>query len=154
AREKVAVRTALAELSDGYATVLRLYYFDQWSVRQIAAHLSISVATVKWRLHRGRHLLREQLAHIPGSVPVFSEVERAQGGRPIQRRSRNRIGSLLQAAQGRRRNYDPEPERTAAAGRAGRGNRRLPRGRARGQPRQYTATRREKEGHRRGSGPL
>jgi RNA polymerase sigma-70 factor (ECF subfamily) len=55
------LRRAVAQLPAPFQTVLRLYYFEEWSVAQIAAFLSLTANTVKWRLHQGRHLLRAHL---------------------------------------------------------------------------------------------
>jgi RNA polymerase sigma factor (sigma-70 family) len=100
ASEQGAVRSALAQLPPEHETVLRLYYFEQWSVRQIAAHLSIPTATVKWRLHRGRHLLRERLTQRPASASGLDELIGAPRGRPIQKGS----GSLRGRHRALRRN--------------------------------------------------
>ncbi|HXG66288.1 MAG TPA: RNA polymerase sigma factor [Blastocatellia bacterium] len=52
---------ALAGLPDDYALALRLRYLDEMPLKRIAAFLGAPVSTVKWRLHRGRELLREQV---------------------------------------------------------------------------------------------
>ena len=53
---------AVNELGDDYWIVLRLRYWEEWPVGQIAAFLSLPVTTVKWRLHYARELLRRRLA--------------------------------------------------------------------------------------------
>lgn len=58
AAERQAVRTAFLKLPAEHALVLRLYYYEGWSVRRIADHLRVPATTVKWRLHRGRRLLQ------------------------------------------------------------------------------------------------
>jgi RNA polymerase sigma-70 factor (ECF subfamily) len=85
ASEQSAIRSALAQLPPEHQAVLRLYYFEQWSVRQIAAQLEIPAATVKWRLHRGRHLMRERLTQWPASSWNRGELTGARRGRPIQK---------------------------------------------------------------------
>lgn len=53
---------AFAELGADYQTVLRLRYWEEWSVGQIAAFLSLPLTTIKWRLHYARELLRRRLS--------------------------------------------------------------------------------------------
>jgi RNA polymerase sigma-70 factor (ECF subfamily) len=55
------VRNALAELPADYATAMSLRFLDEMPLRRIAAFLGVSVSTVKWRLHRGKQLLRAKL---------------------------------------------------------------------------------------------
>lgn len=45
-----------------YRTVLYLYYYEQYSTAEIAAILSISAATVRTRLARGREMLKTILS--------------------------------------------------------------------------------------------
>jgi RNA polymerase sigma-70 factor (ECF subfamily) len=55
------VRLALESLPAEYALVLRLRFFDEMPLKRIAAFLGVAVSTVKWRVHRGKQLLRERL---------------------------------------------------------------------------------------------
>ncbi len=55
------VNAALEDLADDYALALRLRYFDEMPLKRIAAFLGVAVSTVKWRVHRGKKLLRERL---------------------------------------------------------------------------------------------
>ena len=55
------VNGALEGVPDDYALVLRLRYFDEMPLKRIAAFLGVAVSTVKWRVHRGKKLLRERL---------------------------------------------------------------------------------------------
>lgn len=52
---------AVHKLSYIYREVITLYYFNEMNVREIAGHLQMSDNTVKARLSRGRHLLKELL---------------------------------------------------------------------------------------------
>jgi RNA polymerase sigma-70 factor, ECF subfamily len=52
---------ALEEMPAEYALVLRLRFFDEMPLERIAAFLGVPVSTVKWRVHRGKALLRERL---------------------------------------------------------------------------------------------
>jgi RNA polymerase sigma-70 factor (ECF subfamily) len=55
---------ALATLPDDYALVLRLRFFDGMLLQRIAAVLDVPVSTVKWRVFRGKQLLREAVDHL------------------------------------------------------------------------------------------
>jgi RNA polymerase sigma-70 factor (ECF subfamily) len=52
---------ALDNIPADYALVLRLRYVDEMPLKRVAAFLGISLATTKWRVHRGKLLLREQV---------------------------------------------------------------------------------------------
>ena len=52
---------ALAAVPDDYALVLRLRFFDGMPLARIAAFLDVPVSTVKWRVFRGKQLLREAI---------------------------------------------------------------------------------------------
>ena len=56
-----AVREAVGALSPRNRAATLLFYYDQLSVREVAASLGLSVAAVKTRLHRSRAELREEL---------------------------------------------------------------------------------------------
>jgi len=53
---------AFGALGEDYQTVLRLRYWEEWSVGQIASFLSLPITTIKWRLHYGREVLRRRLS--------------------------------------------------------------------------------------------
>lgn len=55
------VRHALEDLPADYALVLRLRFFDEMPLKRIAAFLGVAISTVKWRVHRGKQLLRGRL---------------------------------------------------------------------------------------------
>jgi RNA polymerase sigma-70 factor (ECF subfamily) len=57
---------ALEKVPHDYALVLRLRFFDQMPLKRIAAFLGVPLSTVKWRLHRGKKLLREQIEDLRG----------------------------------------------------------------------------------------
>ena len=69
---------AFGTLGEEYQTVLRLRYWEEWSVGQIAAFLSLPLTTVKWRLHYSREVLRRRL-----SQPKKIEKEEDYGKFPI-----------------------------------------------------------------------
>ncbi len=53
--------TAVAKLPLKYKTVVHLFYYEDMSVKQISACLSLNESTVKSRLKRGREQLKEIL---------------------------------------------------------------------------------------------
>jgi RNA polymerase sigma-70 factor, ECF subfamily len=55
------VREGLAALPDEFQLVLTLRYWAEMPMERIAAFTGLSLSTIKWRLHRGRALLRERL---------------------------------------------------------------------------------------------
>jgi len=57
--EQQRVFKALSELPESCRTVLHLFYFEDYSVKQISEMLGISEAATKMRLSRGRSLMRE-----------------------------------------------------------------------------------------------
>jgi RNA polymerase sigma-70 factor (ECF subfamily) len=62
ALEHLAVRGALAELTSEDRRLVRLRYDEDLTQADIAVFLDIPEGTVKVRLHRLRHKLREELA--------------------------------------------------------------------------------------------
>ena len=52
---------AVMQLPDKYKTVIYLYYYEGYSVREIAAAMGRSEGTVKSWLHRARRLLKQRL---------------------------------------------------------------------------------------------
>ena len=56
-----SIGAALEQVPAEYQTALRLRYFEEWPVAQIADFLSLPETTVKWRLHQGRRAVRRQL---------------------------------------------------------------------------------------------
>jgi RNA polymerase sigma-70 factor (ECF subfamily) len=55
---------ALANVPEDYALVLRLRFLDEMPLNRIAACLDVTLSTVKWRVFRGKALLREQLERL------------------------------------------------------------------------------------------
>jgi RNA polymerase sigma-70 factor (ECF subfamily) len=52
---------ALENIPAEYALALRLKFLDEMPLRHIAAFLNVPVSTVKWRIHKGKELLRKQV---------------------------------------------------------------------------------------------
>jgi RNA polymerase sigma-70 factor (ECF subfamily) len=55
------LKLALDNVPPEYALVLRLRFLDEMPLRRIAAFVGVPVSTVKWRVHKGKELLREQV---------------------------------------------------------------------------------------------
>ncbi len=60
-RDARAVLDALLELPEKYKTAIYLYYYEGYSVREIARASGNPEGTVKAWLHRGRRLLKQYL---------------------------------------------------------------------------------------------
>ena len=56
------VRTALGRVPKRDAEILLLKYTEDWSYRDLAAHLGTTESAVQTRLHRARQRLRGELA--------------------------------------------------------------------------------------------
>jgi RNA polymerase sigma-70 factor (ECF subfamily) len=67
---------ALENLPADYALVLRLRFFDEMPLKRIAAFMGVPVSTVKWRAHRGKQLLREQVEFLRRRGEKWKEIER------------------------------------------------------------------------------
>ncbi|MBW3622366.1 MAG: bifunctional nuclease family protein [Armatimonadetes bacterium] len=66
---------AMQTLTEADRAAAQLFYFEQWSVQEIARALGISVAAVKVRLHKARKQLRERLS------PLYPEMMPSGSGR-------------------------------------------------------------------------
>jgi RNA polymerase sigma-70 factor (ECF subfamily) len=60
------LKLALDQLPGDYALALKLRFLDEMPLKRIAAFLGINVSTVKWRLFRGKQLLRAQVNRFRG----------------------------------------------------------------------------------------
>lgn len=56
------VNRKLDQLPGEYGILLRMYYLNELSYKQISALTGLAQSTLKWRLHQGRKLLKAQLA--------------------------------------------------------------------------------------------
>jgi RNA polymerase sigma-70 factor (ECF subfamily) len=75
--ETAWVRAAVDALEDGYRLILKLRFYDEMPLKRIAVFLDLPLSTVKWRLHRAKRLLREQLS--PRSVPAAKPAKSRTG---------------------------------------------------------------------------
>ena len=74
------VLRAVDSLSPKTRAATLLFYYEQLTVREIAATLGISVAAVKGRLHKARNRLRDLLADVK---PGFSATDANKEERPM-----------------------------------------------------------------------
>ena len=72
------LRLALESVPADYALVLRLRFFDEMPLKRIAAFLGAPLSTVKWRIHRGKHLLREQIQLLRQRGEKWKEIKNSQ----------------------------------------------------------------------------
>jgi RNA polymerase sigma-70 factor (ECF subfamily) len=59
--EEAWVRAAVDALDENHRLILKLRFYDEMPLKRIADFLDLPLTTVKWRLHRAKHLLREKL---------------------------------------------------------------------------------------------
>lgn len=52
---------ALDKIPDDHAEIIRLYYFDRFSYKEIARLLKLNIGTVKSRLNRAKEYLRKEM---------------------------------------------------------------------------------------------
>ena len=64
AREEL--QSAMEKVPRDYALALRLHFLDDMPLKRIAFFLGVSLATVKWRIHSGKKLLRAQFGALTG----------------------------------------------------------------------------------------
>ena len=62
AEEHEDLRMALDRLPEPYGIVLKMRFFDALPLHRIGAFLDLPVSTIKWRVFRGKQLLKEELA--------------------------------------------------------------------------------------------
>lgn len=72
------LKLALETVPADYALVLRLRFFDEMPLRRIAAYLGAPLSTVKWRIHRGKQLLREQIELLRQRGETWKEIEKLE----------------------------------------------------------------------------
>jgi RNA polymerase sigma-70 factor (ECF subfamily) len=67
---------ALDDIPRDYALALRLHFLDEMPLKRIAGFLGVSLATVKWRIHRGKKLMRAQFEVLKGRSKKWIEKKR------------------------------------------------------------------------------
>lgn len=77
--EQSLLRAALQTLPEDLRATLELHYWDELSTAEIGAVLGIAAGTVKWRLSRGRAVLRERIAELaPTAAMRTSTLDRLE----------------------------------------------------------------------------
>jgi RNA polymerase sigma factor (sigma-70 family) len=66
--QRKLVRSALRRMPCRDAEILILKYTEDWSYRQLAEHLGLSMSAVEARLHRARHKMRRLLIALDPSL--------------------------------------------------------------------------------------
>lgn len=59
---KIMLETVIREMDEKYQYVIFLYYYENYSVKEISEILNVSVMNVKQRLSRPRKILKEKLS--------------------------------------------------------------------------------------------
>lgn len=73
-REEVVVRETLEQLADRDQNILRLYYFQELSQKEIAKKLDVPLGTVKSRLYTARQNFKERYPYPPGADIMRQET--------------------------------------------------------------------------------
>ncbi len=55
------LQAALNGIPPDHALVLRLHFLDEMPLKRVAAFLGVPLTTVKWRVHRGKKLMRKAI---------------------------------------------------------------------------------------------
>ena len=69
---------ALESVPADSALVLRLRFLDEMPLKRIAAFLGVPLSTVKWRIHRGKQLLREQIELLRQRGDKWKQIEKSK----------------------------------------------------------------------------
>jgi RNA polymerase sigma-70 factor (ECF subfamily) len=72
------LRLAIENVPADYALVLRLRFLDEMPLKRIAGFLGAPVSTVKWRIHRGKQLLREQIELLRKRGETWKEIKKLE----------------------------------------------------------------------------
>jgi RNA polymerase sigma-70 factor (ECF subfamily) len=74
--ETAWVRAAIDSLDEDYRLILKLRYYDEMPLKRIAGFLDLPLSTVKWRLHKAKQLLRDQLKPEKESIRQQARAKR------------------------------------------------------------------------------
>src|SRR5712692_4277555 len=88
------VLNAIQQLSPKDRLATLLFYYEQLSLREIAAILGVSISAVKGRLYRAREQLRERL--LPVYADTKREAERKQGRKTM---TKVKVAAVLENAE-------------------------------------------------------
>ncbi len=64
------VTAAVLSLPEKYRTIIHLFYYEEYSINEIAKILSMSPSTVGTRLDRGRQMLKKKIQQAGGELDV------------------------------------------------------------------------------------
>lgn len=78
-RETEELKIALENVPPDYALALRMHFLDEMPHKHIAAFLGVPVSTVKWRVHKGKEYLREQLEIIQNKEVLWKKKKKSAG---------------------------------------------------------------------------
>ena len=78
-RETEELKLALEKVPPDYALALRMHFLDEMPHKHIAAFLGVPVSTVKWRVHKGKEYLREQLELIQNKEVLWKKKKKSVG---------------------------------------------------------------------------
>ncbi len=72
--ENVEIRQAVESLPLDYRLILQLRFDDEMPLKRIASFLDLPLTTVKWRLHRAKQLVRQQLPAVVAPARIAERV--------------------------------------------------------------------------------
>lgn len=78
-RETEELKLALEKVPPDYALALRMHFLDEMPHKHIAAFLGVPVSTIKWRVHKGKEYLREQLEIIQNKEGLWKKKKKSAG---------------------------------------------------------------------------
>jgi RNA polymerase sigma-70 factor, ECF subfamily len=78
-RETEDLKLALEKIPPDYALALRMHFLDEMPHKYIAAFLGVPVSTVKWRVHKGKEYLREQLEILQNKEELWKKKKKSAG---------------------------------------------------------------------------
>ena len=70
------LQLALENVPADYALVLKLRFLDEMPLKRIASFLGVAITTVKWRVFRGKQLLRDEIESLRQRGEKWNEIER------------------------------------------------------------------------------
>ena len=97
--EEDLLRRAIDALSPTYRDIITMFYYDDCSYKDIAAHLTVSEAAVKSMLHRARRRLKEEVLRMStGQIDSRIEISRKFGEQVTQDiiSAREELGAVRQ----------------------------------------------------------
>ncbi len=72
--ENDEIRSALEALPPDFRLIVQLRFYDDLPLKRIASFLALPLSTVKWRLHRAKQLMREQLRPARSASALLAEA--------------------------------------------------------------------------------